>query len=169
MNVSDGKVPAKWNIFVPGACLTHLDTRLRDVTVGSSQQDRCVVAFQFLTADPSSVDLYSPPSTVSFDGGGFDATYGMPVIEFYDQYSGELIASTTAYSVGGSGSTTVCYTPSLYGVYSGAYNVVVSNKNADGSNSIVGVAAFSACCIDPPPPDPPPDPPPCNDGPCLIQ
>ena len=34
----------------------------------------------------------------------------------------------------------------------------------DGSDSTVGVASFSACCVDPPPPDPPPDPPSCGEG-----
>jgi hypothetical protein len=168
-NISDGRVPARWGIFVPGACLQHLDPFFRDVTVGSNQQDRCVVAFASLTADPSSVDLYSPPAAVTFAGGGFSAVYGMPVIEYYDQYSGLLIASTTAFSVATDGSTLLAYTPNLSGVYTGSYNIVVSNIASDGSNSVVGVAPFSACCIDPPPPDPPPDPPPCGDGPCLIQ
>jgi hypothetical protein len=86
----------------------------------------------------------------------------MPVIEYYDQYSGILLANTTASSVAGDGSSLEVVTPDLSGVYTGGYNIVVSNKAADGSNTMVGIAAFSACCIDPPPPDPPDDPPPCD-------
>jgi hypothetical protein len=165
-NVNDGRVPARWRIVVPGPCLLHLDVAERDVTVGSNQQDRCVIAFSFLTADPSSIDLASPPAVVSISGagGGFNAAYGMPVIEYYDQASGVLVASTTAFSVATDGSAVQAYTPNLSSVYTGSYNIVVNNVAADGSNAVVGVAAFSACCLDPLPPDPPPDPPECPGG-----
>lgn len=170
-HVANGRVPARWGIAVPTGCIQYLDPFFRDVTVGSNQVSRCVIAFAAsLTADPSSIDLANPPPTVTFGGEGFDATYGMPVIEYYDQYSGELIASTTAISVAGDGSTAVAYTPSLNGVYTDSYNVIVSNKASDGSNSIFGVATFSACCIDPPPPEPPPDPPACGENQvCEVQ
>lgn len=88
----------------------------------------------------------------------------MPVIQYYDQYSGIFVASTTAFSVATDGSSLQAYTPDLSGVYTGSYNIVVSNVAGDGSHSVVGVAPFSACCVDPPPPDPPPDPPPCGEG-----
>lgn len=169
-HVANGRVPARWGIAVPTGCIQYLDPFFRDVTVGSNQVSRCVIAFAGLTADPSSIDLANPPPTVTFAGGGFDATYGMPVIEYYDQYSGEMVASTTAFSVAGDGSTTVAYTPSLYGVYSGSYNIFVSNKASDGSNTMVGVATFSACCIDPGPSEPPPDPPECGGNQvCYMQ
>jgi hypothetical protein len=161
-NIADGRVPARWRIFVPGPCLQHLDASDRDVTAGSTQRDRCVVAFASLTADPSSINLASPPAAVTIGGGGFSAAYGMPIVEYYDEYSGVLVGSATAFSIAGDGSSLQAYTPDLTGVYTGSYNVVVSNIGADSSPSIVGVAWFSACCIDPPPPDPPPDPPPCG-------
>jgi hypothetical protein len=169
-DVSDGRVPARWRITVPGACIRHLDPFERDVTAGSTQLDRCVVSVSFLTADPSSVDLSSPPAAVTIAGGGFSAAYGMPTIEYYDQYSGVLVGSATAFSIAGDGSSVQFYTPDLTGVYTGSYNVVVSNVAADGTSAVVGVAPFSACCIDPPPYEPPPDPPPCGEGMiCMIQ
>lgn len=169
-NVDNGRVPARWSIFPTGGCIQYLDVFQRDVTAGSSQTARCLVFGFFLTANPDSVDLYSPPAVVTFAGGGFSAAYGMPVIEYYDEYTGVLIASTTAFSVATDGTTLVAYTPDLSGVYTGAYTVVVSNKASDGSNNMVGVAGFSTCCINPPPPDPPPDPPECGGNQvCLIQ
>lgn len=157
-HVNDGRAPARWLIFVPLPCLTYLDPPLRDVTVNSNQLSRCVVSPIFLAADPASVDLQSPPATVTISGGGFSTDYGMPLVEYYDQYSGELVASSTASSVASDGSSIQVATPSLYGVYTGSYNIVVSNVAADGSPSMVGIATFSACCVDPPPPPPPPDP-----------
>jgi hypothetical protein len=88
----------------------------------------------------------------------------MPVVEYFDQYTGDLVASTTAISVSGDGSSLQVSTPDLSGVYSGAYNIVVSNVASDASYSTVGVATFSACCVEPPPPPPPPDPEPCGEG-----
>jgi len=163
-DVPDGRVPANWRILATnGACFQVLEASVRNVTAGSNQLARCVVSTAFfLTASPASINLASPPSTVSIGGGGFSTSYGMPVIEYYDQYSGILLANTTASSVAGDGSSLEVVTPDLSGVYTGGYNIVVSNKAADGSNTMVGIAAFSACCIDPPPPDPPDDPPPCD-------
>jgi hypothetical protein len=169
-HVSDGRAPARWRILAPIPCLAYLEPNDRDVAIGSNQLTRCVVSSVFLAADPSSVDLNSPPPSVTISGGGFSTNYGMPVVEYYDQYTGGLVASTTAYSVAADGSSLQASTPSLSGVYTGSYNIVVSNVLADGSNSIVGVATFAACCVDPPPPPPPPDPGGCPDGTiCQIQ
>jgi hypothetical protein len=162
-HVDNGRVPARWRIFPVGACIRTTNPE-RDVTANSKQIAQCLVVVQFLAADPSSIDLASPPPVVTLSGGGFDATYGMPVVEYFDQYSGALIASTTAASIASDGSSVQVYTPNLSGVYTASYNIVVSNVAWDGSNSTVGVANFYACCVDPPPPDPPPDPPPCGEG-----
>lgn len=166
-HVVNGRAPARWLIYPQGACLLFLDATVRDVTIGSNQLVRCVIAFAFAPiASPSSIDLANPPPTITFSGGGFDTTYGMPVVEYYDEYSGTLMASTTAFSVAPDGSSLQIYTPGLYGAYTGSYNVMISNKAADGSNIGVGVTTFSACCIEPPPPEPPPDPPYC--GPQMV-
>lgn len=84
----------------------------------------------------------------------------MPVAEYYDQYSGVLVGSATAFSVASDGSSLQVSTPNLSGIYSGTYNIVVSNVVSDGSRTVAGVAPINACCIEPPPPEPPPDPPP---------
>jgi len=161
--VNDGRVPAVWDIFTQGSpCITTNVIR-RNVTAGSNQMAQCVVTTTFLTADPSSISLDSPPPGVTVAGGGFNATYGMPIVEYYDQYSGVLVASTSAYSVASDGSSLYAYTPDLSQVYSGSYNIIVSNVMADGSRSRVGVAAFDVCCREIIY-DPPPDPPSCAEG-----
>jgi hypothetical protein len=170
-NVAGGRVPARWRIIPNGgACLVFLTPLDRDVTVGSTQQAACLIPnFGALSADPSSINLQAPPASVTISGGGFDATYGMPLIEYYDQYSGDLIASATASWVAADGLTLQLIAPDLMGVTSGSYNIVVSNIAADLSTTPVGVAPVTACCIDPLPPDPPPDPPPCGaDQVCTV-
>jgi hypothetical protein len=169
-HVADGRVPARWRIFTVGACVATTNPE-RDVTANSNQLARCLVVVQFLAANPSSVDLSSPPAVVSIGGGGFDATYGMPLIQYYDQYSGVLIASMSAFSVASDGSSLQANTPDLSSVCAGSYNVVVSNVAADGSTSVAGVASVNAsngsCGVGGY--DPPPDPPPCGGQNACIQ
>lgn len=163
-HVDDGRVPARWRIFPLGACIAFLDPIERNVTVGSNQLARCLVVAAFLAADPSSVDLQNPPGTVTMSGGGFSASYGMPVIQYYDQYSGVLVATTSAFAVSSDGSSLQASTPDLSSVCTGPYNVAVSNVAADGTTSLVGVASIDAWNRDCGGGgyDPPPDPPPCG-------
>src|SRR5688572_13792931 len=112
-NVTNGRVPANWRILATnGACFQVLEPSVRNVTAGSTQVARCVVStLFFLTATPASINLASPPPTVSIGGGGFNTTYGMPVVEYYDQVTGVLIANATASSVAGDGSSLEVVTP----------------------------------------------------------
>ena len=97
-----------------------------------------------LSASPSSIDLESPPSTATITGSGFDTTYGMPRIEYFDS-TGFLVGSTTANSVWGGGTALDCYLPGLYDAYSGTYQIRVTNKTSSGYYSaIVGTASVSA-------------------------
>ncbi|HXI25037.1 MAG TPA: hypothetical protein VNG71_14335 [Pyrinomonadaceae bacterium] len=161
-HVENGRVPARWHIVPFGACIAFSNPE-RDVVANAKHNTQCLVVVAFLVSNPDSVDLASPPSSVTISGGGFDTTYGMPVVEYFDQYTGDLVASATAMSVSGDGTSLQVATPDLSGIYSGAYNIVVSNVASDASYSTVGVATFSACCVDPPPPPPPPDPEPCGE------
>ncbi|HXI25038.1 MAG TPA: hypothetical protein VNG71_14340 [Pyrinomonadaceae bacterium] len=161
-HVEGGRVPARWHIVPVGNCIAFSNPE-RDVVANSFHDTACQVAVSSLVSNPESIDLASPPSSVTISGGEFDTAYGMPVIEYYDQYTGELVASTGAMSVSGDGTSLQVATPDLSGVYSGAYNIVVSNVASDGTYSTVGVATFSACCVEPPPPPPPPDPEPCGE------
>jgi len=111
------------------------------------------VFFTFsFTADPDSIDLQSPPATITFgNGGGIDTTYGSPQVAYYDDYGGYLGSGT----VTGVGSDWVTASvPGLWNVYTGSYTVQISNKQADGSWQIIGEASGTTWNRDPPPPDP---------------
>lgn len=84
-----------------------------------------------LSASPSSVDLTNPPGTVTITGQSFDATYGMPRVEYFDS-NGWLVASTYASSVSGGGTSLQCSVPSLAQVFSGTYTIRVTNKTYQG-------------------------------------
>ena len=97
-----------------------------------------------LSASPSSINLESPPSTVTITGQSFDTTYGMPRVEYFDG-NGFLVGSTTASSVWGSGTALECYVPDLSSAYSGTYTIRVTNKTYQGYYSaIVGTASVTA-------------------------
>lgn len=151
--ISDGRVPARWNFAIfngPGAnrsfCagLSFND----DVTPGKEQLLVCHIPTGPFGIAPSDIDLQSPPSSFTITGEGIDATYGMPLIDYYDQ-SGTLVAETTATSVGSDGTCLQANTPNLSAVYSGTYIVVVRTASYDGSYELVGTAPINATGRDP--------------------
>jgi hypothetical protein len=83
-----------------------------------------------LAASPSSIYLPSPPSTATVTGTGFDATYGMPMVEYFDG-NGYLVGSVYATSLSGSTSLQA-NVPDLSDAYSGTYQVRVTNKTSAG-------------------------------------
>jgi hypothetical protein len=97
-----------------------------------------------LSASPSSVDLPSPPSTVTITGQSFDTTYGMPEVQYYDG-NGYVIGSVYATSVSGGGTSLQANVPDLSAAYSGTYQVKVTNKTSLGYYThIVGSATMVA-------------------------
>ena len=96
-----------------------------------------------LSSNPSSIDLTSPPSTVTITGQSFDSTYGMPRVDYYDG-NGYLVGSAYASSVSGSTLLTA-NVPDLSEAYSGSYQIKVTNKTSSGYYShTVGTADVSA-------------------------
>ena len=96
-----------------------------------------------LTASPSSVFLPSPPTSGTVTGQSFDATYGMPRVDYFDG-NGYLIGSAVATSVTGGGTSLQANMPDLSYVYSGTYQVKVTNKRYDGHYlTIVGSATMT--------------------------
>ena len=152
--IDDGRVPARWNFAVfngPGAVrsfcagLSFND----DVTPGKEQLIVCHIPNSpFFLVSPSDVDLQSPPASFTITGDGIDATYGMPLIDYYDQ-SGTLVAEATATSVASDGTWLQANTPDLSAVYSGTYIVVVRTASSDGSYELVGTAPINATGRDP--------------------
>lgn len=101
-------------------------------------------SFNFaLTANPSSVYLPSPPASGTITGQGFDATYGMPSVDYFDS-NGYLVGTAYATSVSGDGMSLQANMPNLSNVYSGTYQVKVVNKTYDGYYlNLVGSATMT--------------------------
>jgi len=98
---------------------------------------------QSLSASPSSVYLPSPPSTATVTGQSFDTTYGMPRVDYFDG-NGYLVGSAYATSVWGGGTALQASVPDMSYVYSGTYQVKVTNKTYEGYYShIVGSATMT--------------------------
>lgn len=123
---------------------------------GGTVKLNCSSALAFAMA-PESIDVNAPPATAIFTGEGLDATYGMPTIEFYDEY-GTFYNQTTASTVSADGTTLEAAVPSLAGLYSGTYTIVIVNATADGSRNAIGTASVWVYGNIAPPPDPDPDP-----------
>lgn len=97
----------------------------------------------FLTADPSSVYLPSPPASSTITGQGMDGTYGMPMVEYFNS-NGFLVGSVSATSVASDGTWLQAPMPDLSSVYSGTYQVRVTNKTSEGYYlNVVGTATIT--------------------------
>jgi hypothetical protein len=96
-----------------------------------------------LSASPASVYLPSPPASGTITGQSFDATYGMPQVDYFDG-NGFLVGSVYATSVSSDGTSLQANMPDLSNVYSGTYQVKVTNKTYDGYYlNIVGSATMT--------------------------
>jgi len=97
-----------------------------------------------LSASPSSVYLPTPPTSGTITGQGFDATYGMPQVDYFDNSTGFLMGSVVATSVNSNGTSLQANMPDLSSVYSGTYKVKVTTRTYDGYYlDIVGWATMS--------------------------
>lgn len=96
-----------------------------------------------ISASPSSVYLPSPPASVTMSGQNFDATYGLPRVDYFDN-NGYLVGSAGATSVSGDGTSLQANMPDLSYVYSGTYQLKVTNKTSAGHYlNIVGQAPMT--------------------------
>jgi hypothetical protein len=84
-----------------------------------------------LSASPASVYLPTPPASGTITGQSFDATYGMPTVDYFDS-NGYLIGTVYATSVASGGTSLQANMPDLSSIYSGTYQVKVTNKRYDG-------------------------------------
>jgi hypothetical protein len=84
-----------------------------------------------ISASPSSVYLPSPPASVTMSGQSFDATYGLPRVDYFDS-NGYLVGSAGATFVSGDGTSLQANMPDLSYVYSGTYQLKVTNKTSAG-------------------------------------
>jgi hypothetical protein len=97
-----------------------------------------------LSASPASVYLPSPPASGTITGQSFDATYGMPEVDYFDS-NGYLIGAVYATSMSADGTWLQANLPNLSNAYSGTYQIKVTNKTSSGYYlNIVGAATITA-------------------------
>jgi len=160
LHVSNGRIMALWTFHREGGHCGSLDF-VRQVLDNQTHILQCDLRGARFTASPDSFDLNYPPASMTLIGADLNTQYGMPTVEYYDEY-GTFIGQTTAAAVAGDGSWLQCAMPNLAGVYTGVYTMVITNASADGSRNVVGTAVVWAYGNDLPPPPPDPDPDPCN-------
>jgi hypothetical protein len=96
-----------------------------------------------LAANPSSVYLPNPSTTATITGQSFDTTYGLPMVEYFDN-NGYMVGSVYANSVSSDGTSLQASMPDLSNVYSGTYQVRVTNRTNEGYYAhIVGSATMT--------------------------
>jgi hypothetical protein len=171
LSVSNGRVPASWRLARFGGhtgCDRLIVSGPLPLTCGAEVTINCGAGSVFAMS-PDAIDVNAPPPTASFTGQGLDTTYGMPTLEFYDEY-GTYFAQTAATAVSADGTWLQTPVPSLAGLYSGTYTIVIVNATADGSRNAIGSATVWLYGNDmpPPPPDPLPDPGSCDSKECQV-
>ena len=171
LSVSNGRVPASWRLSRFGGhtgCDRLITSFPLALTCGAEVTINCGAGSVFAMS-PSEIDINAPPATATFTGDGVNTTYGMPTVEFYDEY-GTFFNQTTASAVSADGTWVQAAVPSLAGLYSGTYTIVIVNATADGSRNALGTASVWVYGNDmpPPPPDPLPDPDPCYPRVCAV-
>jgi hypothetical protein len=96
-----------------------------------------------LSASPASVYLPGPPASGTITGQSFAATYAMPQVDYFDS-NGYLVGSVYANSVSGDGTSLEANMPDLSNVYTGTYQVKVTNATYEGYYlNIVGSATMT--------------------------
>ena len=84
-----------------------------------------------LTAAPSGVDLSTPPASAMITGQGMSTAYGMPRVDYYDSL-GYLVGSSTATYLSEDGTQMQAPVPDLSHVWSGQYQIIVTNAQPEG-------------------------------------
>jgi hypothetical protein len=152
-NYTDGVPNAPWvvgyNSFVrTGRVNPDGSFRVQKASDENCTQLRARVSFGnirgiSLAASPASVYLPAPPTSGTISGHSINTTYGAPRVEYFDS-NGYLIGSANVTSVASDGTSLQANMPDLSYVYSGSYQVRVSNQTPDGYYmDIVGSAPMT--------------------------
>lgn len=89
------------------------------------------------SALPNSIDVTGAAVQMTITADGIDTTYGMPTLQFYNQY-GTLTAQTQASGVASNGYSMVASSNCLHGLPTGSYMVSVLNATPDGIGQLIG-------------------------------
>ncbi|MGH9971841.1 MAG: hypothetical protein ACREBG_29175 [Pyrinomonadaceae bacterium] len=156
LTVSGARVPALWQFHrgpIP-PCST-IGPFNANMTAGITLETGCIVTtVANLTSSPNPVNSQSTPQPFDISGAGMDTTYGMPKVEYFDDY-GYFVGEAVASSVSGSPGYAVMYgtSPNLTSLYDGSYTLLISNPTVDGweATGYTSVQTYGN-------PEPPPDP-----------
>ena len=116
------KVPGVWRFIASGyAGCPGLIPAEKEMKSGSKIRLTCFTfGIGLFSASPDSVDVNAPPSSATISGSGIDATYGMPVVGYYNE-NGYLVAEQPAPSVAPDGTSLVGPVPDFSSSYNGQY------------------------------------------------
>jgi hypothetical protein len=114
-----------------------------DLKPGKDNYVTCLVIRGTLGASvlPDSVDATGAPAQLTIAADGIDTAYGMPTLQFYNQY-GALTAQTQASDVASDGYSMTAWSNSLGGLPTGSYMVSVLNATPDGTGQLIGNASL---------------------------
>lgn len=143
--ISRGRSTALWDFYyTDGPCYFQGITTLY-ADQGQYTPLTCNPRIFFLfTPSPESINIIAPPPTFtlsSTDVGSIDTTYGMPMLEFYNEY-GDLVAQTLATSVSSDGSWLQADMPDVSYCFTDSYGIAIKNTTADGTWDYFGVATI---------------------------
>lgn len=173
-NVANTRSPARWAFILGAICV---DNRfIEDSDAGPGEVAQIVLPCQrinpppHLTFDPGSVDAQATPGSFLISAEGIvDTSYGMPQIDFFDQY-GRLASTITVSSltVDDQGVTWMAGSMPIL-TYNGSYYVMVNQLQEDDSLEVLGTSTIIVSNgQDPPVYDPPPDEDPCGPDLCVY-
>lgn len=140
---------------IPIGCISIIVQTAAGLTVNSFQ----------VIPNPVYTDL--PPTTVMVTGQGFNCTYGMPLVQYFD-VNGNVSSVMNASNCAADGTWISAPAPPFTGLSSGTYIGIVSNANASGGYDFLATVLMTVVAPIPPPPPPPPDPG-CGGNVCLDQ
>lgn len=150
----NARVPAEWQITwvssnnAPPGCNGKNETvtpghrgalvEVNCIHIGTSNEAQALV--DPFAINPSPLNPASMPETVTITGSGFNAAYGMPVVQYFDM-NGDLVAQQAASSISDDGTTISLVSPPVSEMNAGVYAGILNNVNADGSYTYVGTTA----------------------------
>lgn len=153
LKISDGRTPAVWIFSRNGGRCGIVSNISHAISAGQTVTLPCNLAGLTFSMSPDYISVYAPPPSVTLSGAGLNATYGMPIVEYYDEY-GTFLEQTIASSIAVDGTWMQANMVDISGAPSGAYTLVIRNATPDGSRDVVGTAYIYIFGNDPLPPEP---------------
>jgi len=139
--VEEGIAPGLWRMTAEANWLGCTgQSNLFDIDRGKYNYLLCLrigrFGFPFL---PSTLDASAPATEFIVYGEGITTNYGMPTLQFYNQF-GTLAAQTTASQVASNGSWLKGWSNCLSNLPIGPYTVDVINATPDGAGALLSQA-----------------------------